>query len=663
MSVKTLKDYWIKEQYGKIKLVLGNDFSDDEIYKTLEEEWNKRKEPKYVYAMTKDSISTTTVESMMDRFLNSNYIFSGYGVLYKQPTEHVSIFNKVIWDVIGERKNIRSFIAKQRKEKGEEFMLNEFTRYDSKQKSRKIVVNAAYGVIAAFMSVFFNNGLLMGTSQNSITKTGQVLTTVAISNIENWLENNIDFVNISDLLTYILKCKTHYEENKETNEYYLQLLDDISQDKLFNYLLSLIEKPNRVDLNYLKIIVNRMTNIERKSLFYKNNMPAITEQDFWKQKIKLILDAGLNNDKETYNKELEELNKIVFNTTAVDFIHPERFRRMLSKHNDAVIISDTDSVFISITQHLNNIKEYYNTDKISKTDFDLMISKIFIHLTDHYTEYILNSYMDFMNVSDERKTDISMKSEYDYSKILVNGKKNYAGWKVGELSVPLGDNAELDIKGLSIKKTTVVKDLRDAFSNILENLVLKSDKIDTLKILEEFDNIEAEIRRNLKQGTTTFLQPASVSGEGSYAKPESVPAWRGSQIWNYIHPDQAIDLPGRVMQIRIKPMDDYEFLKYEYPDVYEKIQGILNGRVDLLGTKYDGNSKEKSTMKNVLDIVCIPYQLEKIPDWIIPLIDVQLIVDRLLKPGQFILNAIGVSTPDDYTTNVVNRRIIEQIII
>ena len=79
-------------------------------------------------------------------------------------------------------------------------MINEFTRYNSKQKNRKIVVNAAYGVIASAISVFFNNGLLMASSQCSITKTGQTLTTTAISNIENWLENNIDFENMSDLL-------------------------------------------------------------------------------------------------------------------------------------------------------------------------------------------------------------------------------------------------------------------------------------------------------------------------------------------------------------------------------------------------------------------------------------------------------------------------------
>jgi len=34
-----------------------------------------------------------------------------------------------------------------------------------------------------------------------------------------------------------------------------------------------------------------------------------------------------------------------------------------------------------------------------------------------------------------------------------------------------------------------------------------------------------------------------------------------------------------------------------------------------------------------------------------------------MKPGQFILNAIGVSTPDDYITNVVDRKIISEILI
>ena len=107
----------------------------------------------------------------------------------------------------------------------------------------------------------------------------------------------------------------------------------------------------------------------------------------------------------------------------------------------------------------------------------------------------------------------------------------------------------------------------------------------------------------------------------------------------------------------------HKYLKEEYPEVYKSIQDILNNKVNLLGSKYDGNSKHKSTKKNVLDIICIPYQLERIPEWIIPLIDIDLIVDKLMKPGQFILNAIGVSTPDDYVTNVVDRKIINQILI
>ena len=101
-----------------------------------------------------------------------------------------------------------------------------------------------------------------------------------------------------------------------------------------------------------------------------------------------------------------------------------------------------------------------------------------------------------------------------------------------------------------------------------------------------------------------------------------------------------------------------------FEKAYHLVKGnALNNKVNLLGSKYDGNSKHKSTKKNVLDIICIPYQLERIPEWIIPLIDIDLIVDKLMKPGQFILNAIGVSTPDDYVTNVVDRKIINQILI
>lgn len=676
--VQTFKDKWIQEQYEKIKAVVGDDFNDERIMELLNKSWAKRKEPEHTFMLTKDSVSTSTVESMMDRFLNSNYIMSAYGVMYKQPTEHTSIFNDVMWTVIKERKDIRKFIAKQKKELGEEFMLNQFTRWNSKQKNRKIVVNAAYGVIASYISVFFNNGPLMASSQCSITKTGQTLTTIGISNIENWLENNIDFVNVSDLLNYVVWCKNYYLKNKDINEKYLTKLRDVSREDFTDYLVSKLEKPKMVDVKYIRLVVSRLSDLEIKSIYYRNNMPSIVNQDYWISMVKLILEVSVKlkenkKDEEKteedkiqegiYKKYISELDDFVFNTTAVDFIHPQRFTRQFMKTRDAAIISDTDSVFISVHRYLSDIKKYFHTDSIPERDLDLKISKIFIHISDRYIKFVLDEYLDFIHVSDERKPDISMKSEFDYSKILVDGKKTYAGWKIGELSVPLGDDSEIDVKGLSIKKSTVVKELRDSFSDILENNVLNTNNIDALEILYKFEKIENDIRTNLAAGTTKYLQPASVSGDGSYDIPERIPAWRGVQIWNTIHPEQTIDLPGRVMQVRITPLDDYSYLGEQYPEVYERIQDILNNKVNLLGSKYDGNSKRKSNKKDVLDIICIPYQLESIPEWIIPLIDIDLIVDRLMKPGQFILNAIGVSTPDDYVTNVVDRKIINQILI
>lgn len=461
---------------------------------------------------------------MMDKFLNSNYVFSAYGVLYKQPTEHKSIFNDVLWEVIGERKEIRKYIAERRKKDGDVFMANEFVRYDSRQKNRKIVVNAAYGVIASWVSVFFNNGLLMSTTQNSITKTGQTLTTIVINSIEQWLENNFDFANISDLIDYILWAKKYYYKHKELNEKYLIHLEDVTSETFINYLLNKIESPTKVDLNYLKFIDSKLTDTERKSIYYRNNIPAISEQKYWKELVDKILTESINKNKKAEEETLKEFNDFVFNTSIMDFIHPERFPRQWHKTRDTAIISDTDSVFITVYRYVNEIKKYFKTNKISERDLDLSITKLFISISDVFIKYILHSYLNFMNVSDERKADISMKSEFDYSKILVSAKKTYAGWKVGELSVPLGDNSEIDIKGLTIKKSTVVRSLREKFSNILENYVLNVDKIDTLEILNQFEEIEADIRAKLSEGSTEYLQPASVSGDGAYDDPTRMPA-------------------------------------------------------------------------------------------------------------------------------------------
>jgi len=335
-------------------------------------------------------------------------------------------------------------------------------------------------------------------------------------------------MNVSDLLDYVVWCKKYYLTNKEINEKYLDKLNDISREEFTDYLVSKLENPKRVDINYLKLVTRRLSEIEIKSIYYRNNMPSVIGQDYWKNMTKLILESSVKDnipeEMVKYTRYMTELDELIFHTTVVDFIHPQRFVRQFHKMRDTSIVSDTDSVFVSVHKYLEDIKKYFHTDAIPEQDLNLKITKIFIHLSDRYVRYILDEYLDFINVTDERKPDINLKSEYDYSRVLVDGKKTYAGWKVGELSIPLGDKSEIDIKGLTIKKSTVVKELRDKFSDILENNVLNTDRIDTLEILYKFDKIESEIRTNLAEGTTTYLQPASVSGDGSYTYPERIPS-------------------------------------------------------------------------------------------------------------------------------------------
>ena len=65
-----------------------------------------------------------------------------------------------------------------------------------------------------------------------------------------------------------------------------------------------------------------------------------------------------SKDEEELKIVLGEFGDLIFHTTAIDFIHPERFTRQALKPRDAAIISDTDSVFISVYDYVQKTKKY-----------------------------------------------------------------------------------------------------------------------------------------------------------------------------------------------------------------------------------------------------------------------------------------------------------------
>ena len=162
--------------------------------------------------------------------------------------------------------------------------------------------------------------------------------------------------------------------------------------------------------------------------------------------------------------------------------------------------------------------------------------------------------------------------------MLTRNKKSYAGIITAELGKILSKPV-LDMKGLSIRKTTVPKTLRKKFTNILQEDVLKTDKIKLREIIEKYDDIEALIEESLKNGNTEYVLPKNTEVIESYAAPDTIEPVRAVLIWNALEPEDQIIPPEKINMLKLNCQDEndprLQILKQTHPDKYEALMKVV----------------------------------------------------------------------------------------
>lgn len=215
------------------------------------------------------------------------------------------------------------------------------------------------------------------------------------------------------------------------------------------------------------------------------------------------------------------------------------------------------------------------------------------------------------------------------------------------------------MKGLSIRKTNVPKKLRKAFTEILRNDVLASEKINIKNILKKYDDLEAEIRNSLKSGNTEYTLPKALQLTETYKNPERIEGLRGAIIWNALEPENQVVLPDKINTVKLLSIMDKEdprlfSLKENYPEKYKAICKVVFNE----GRNLDSMSEEEIRKKGIVDIskfgfstISFPKTVTKIPDYLIPFIDYQSMIANNMSNGYIILESLGINCETVGTVN------------
>jgi hypothetical protein len=223
----------------------------------------------------------------------------------------------------------------------------------------------------------------------------------------------------------------------------------------------------------------------------------------------------------------------------------------------------------------------------------------------------------------------------------------YAGIITSELGKTLKRPVS-DIKGLSIRKSSVAKVLRKKFTEILEEDVLKAEKVNLSKIIKKFDELGLEVEQSLKKGETSYLLPKNIENIDGYKDPSMQEPVRGVLVWNALEPESQIVPPEKIDMIKMKVFDrndpELQKLRTTHPDKYNALMKVVFNEGATM------NKGHIDISRFGFSVIAIPKSVDRIPAYLLPMIDYQSMVNNNMTNGYIILESLGIYTEEVKTT-------------
>ena len=423
-----------------------------------------------------------------------------------------------------------------------------------------------------------------------------------------------------------------------------------------------------------------------------------------------------NSVPENIKDDLELFKNYIMKYVFTRYMPFDRIYRLRNFKRRVVTTIDTDSNFLSMDILINWLLDEvikgrtFGRDKNHNT---FIIVNTIVYVITAAIEQIMLFYGKSSNIPKEFRPKYSMKNEF-FLDLLVIGKakKRYISRQVLREGNYLQPN-KVDIKGFDFKKATCSDYSEKKFMSIIKNRIINSEEIDLQGMISDIREFEEEIRQSILSGEIEFLPNGSAKELAAYKNPASEQSVRGVKAWNIVEPDKPIDLPSKVSLVKMNIFDESDIndLRYKNPVVYEYIMDkIFNDKtgifvetkvddesikyvsgkywLDKIPKKYrklyadkdvsewnafvdgcinagkDCNYKKVTIKKRGLQVLAIPSN-EKIPQWAIPYIDINTMVNNIISPFKPVLELFsskftfegksrgGVNRKTEKLTNIV----------
>ena len=411
------------------------------------------------------------------------------------------------------------------------------------------------------------------------------------------------------------------------------------------------------------------------------------------------------------NELLNYVRKYVY---VEEFLSFDRIYRLKNFHRRVVTVIDTDSNFLSfdiIMKFLSeNIIDLDGYGRSRENNVYIVVNTL-TYIVSDIIDKSLHHYGKCSNVPESERYRFSMKNEF-FNELLIIGdtKKRYISkqrLREGNLLKP----AKSDVKGFDLKKASTSEYAEKKFMEVINKHIL-GPQIDTRGMIQDVKKFKNEVRESILKGERKFLPNGNAKELIAYKEPGTEQSVRGVLTWNMIHTDNIIEVPSKVslVKMNIFSIDDMAPLKETYPEIYNTIKkkifedetGIFvvktweppityvnknkrdwyNDIPKKYRSKYkklggemwnlfvdevnEGKHEKKIKPEELtgyytyryrgLQVLAIPSNAA-IPEWALPFVDVDTMVNNIIAPINPVLEIFGFKFPEvGRARNGVNRK-------
>lgn len=560
-------------------------------------------------------------------------ILAGGGVLFKQHTDSVNASAGLLIESLNERNRIK---AERKNFPADSY---EFLMRDIGQGNEKVVANSYYGAAGAATSVFYNLYVAAAT-----TGTGQALIATAETSFEALLAGNVKFLDIDECLLFISNTKKGYWNHQLPFTPIHENANEV-RGLVVEHLLGRFQNPITIDertlySDWLYRTLESWDATELSRLFYKNNLYAFFDSCREAGEVLFSLCSKTRSFKnpnripEEIAPNLELLWDYVHSYVAHIFPVRSRIIRDTYHTRGATVTQDTDSTMVTIAKYMDLFIQKYTADTIAaenEDELDFILCNIMAYILTKYSAEFLGRYCKDVNMPEDQFHRINMKNEfYNLKMILTPKKKRYVSFirlQEGQMIDP----PMVKISGLDFIKSVTSSHVEKFFRGIIEHNILLADEVNVAEIIRKINSFKDMIKTSFLNGELTYLNLLSVKDPEAYKAPYSNQGIKGVIVWNAVYPDKQISLPDKVLLVKVTYPTEKKFLASK--DLFGDVGDVLLEEIF--------HNKNELISKPGLTNVCIPQNIDKLPDWIIRTMDIDTMVDDIVSKFNPILESLG----------------------